>query len=130
MQRAFENRSAVSITAVMPSDLAQVRRLRDARRLIVRLLADPTWATHHAYGFHRGGFRDIWLSLATWRAYARLMTHGQWPRRPEQDTYPLGGDVLIDSRGLVAWIYRSRHPADRPSLDAIVSHIDALTLKP
>jgi len=120
----------VSIAAVLPGDPAQVRRLRNARGLTARLLADPTWATHRAYGFHRGSFRDIWLSPATWWAYARLVARGRRPRRPEQDVYHLGGDVLIDSRGLVAWIYRGRHPADRPSLDEIVRHIDALTQKP
>ena len=114
----------------MPGDPAQVRRFRDARGVTVRLLVDPTWATHHAYGFHPGSVRDIWLSPATWWAYARLVARGRRPRHPEQDVYHLGGNVLIDSRGLVTWIYRSRHPADRPSLDEIVSRIDALGPRP
>ena len=120
----------MSIAAVLPSDSAQLRRLRNARGLTARLLADPTWSTHRAYGFHRGSFRDIWLSPATWSAYARLVAHARRPQRPEQDVYHLGGDVLIDSRGIVAWIYRSRHPADRPFLDEIVSRIDALAPRP
>ena len=130
MQQALRDRTDVFVAVVMPGDPAQVRRFRDARGVTARLLADPTWATHRAYGFRRGSLRAVWLSPATWWAYACLVARGRRLRRPEQDVYHLGGDVLIDSRGLVAWIYRGRHPSDRPSIDEIVSHIDALAPKP
>jgi hypothetical protein len=48
---------------------------------------------------------------------------GRRLERPEQDTLQLGGDVLVHRDGDVRWIYRSRGPEDRPTIEQLLSHV-------
>ena len=126
VQRALAGRDDVRLVAIMPGTPAALREQRARLGLTALLLADPTWSTYRAWAFPRGSFRDIWLSPRTIRTYLGLAARGYRPRRPEQDVYQLGGDVLIDARGLVAWIHRSRHPADRPPIDELLRRVNAV----
>lgn len=123
MQEALAGREDVALVAIVPAEPAELRRLRDALGLRGILLADPSWSTHHAYGLGRGGIRDVWLSPATWWSYARLVARGRRLRLPRQDVYELGGDAIVDRDGVLAWIYRSRHPADRPPVGEILRRL-------
>ena len=123
MHGALAGREDVALIAILPAEPAELRRLRDELGLRGTLLADPSWRTHRAYGLRRGGFRDVWLSGPTWLAYARLLARGRRPNRPVQDVYELGGDVIIDRKGRIAWAYRSRHPADRPAVAEILRRL-------
>jgi hypothetical protein len=125
VQNTLGRRRDITMLAVTPGTPEALRRLRAERGLTVRLLADPSWSLYRALGFARGRWRDIWLSPRTIAAYLRLLGRGRRPRLPAQDVFQLGGDVVTDARGQVTWIYRSRHPADRPSIDAIVRRVDA-----
>jgi hypothetical protein len=115
--------SGVELAAILPGEPAELRRLREELDLRVPLLADPAWKAHDAYGFRRGSLADAWLSPETWAAYARLVRRGARPRRPRQDPRRLGGDVVVDPQGRVAWTYRSRSPADRPSIDEVLRQL-------
>ncbi|HEU5321143.1 MAG TPA: AhpC/TSA family protein [Methylomirabilota bacterium] len=126
MHRALTEQGAAVLVAIVPAPPAALRRFR--RELGVTsalLLADPTWSTYAAYGLRRGTFREIWLSLATWLTYARLLARGRRPHRPEQDVRQLGGDAVIDPRGVLRWLYASRHPADRPAAGEVVRQVQA-----
>jgi hypothetical protein len=125
VQRALGQRGDVTVLAITPGTPEALRRLRADRGLKVRLIADPSWSLHQALGFARGQWRTIWLSPRTIVAYLRLLGRGRRPHRPAQDVFQLGGDVVLDARGVVTWIYRSRHPADRPAIAEIVRHLDA-----
>jgi hypothetical protein len=124
VQQGLGERSDVSVLAVMPGTPVDLRRLRRERGLRLRLVADPTWSLHGALGLRRGRWHEIWLSPPTLLAYLRLLGRRRL-RRPAQDVLPLGGDVVLDPRGLVTWVYRSRHPADRPAIVEIIRQLDA-----
>lgn len=126
VQRAFAGRPGVVVAAVLPGQPTELRALRERLGLQVTLLADPEWKAHDAYGFGRGGFAEVWLSPATWKAYARLLRRGWRPSRPRQDARRLGGDAIVAADGRLAWIHRSREPADRPSIAELTRQVDAV----
>jgi len=44
-----------------------------------------------------------------------------WRRRRAAAARQFGGDALLDAGGRVAWVYRSRGPEDRPTIDQIAA---------
>lgn len=102
---------------------AEPRMLRGFERkmgLPYPVYGDPERETYRAFGFGRASRRRVWLDPRVWSRYAKLIARGRRPDRSEQDTLQLGGDVVLDARGRVAWIHRSEGPDDRPPADAVV----------
>ena len=89
-------------------------------------LIDASRSLYDVYGMNRGSFQAIW-GPHNWGEYFRLMVRGRMPRLPHDDVYQLGGDVLIDSGGIVRLHHVSRGPADRPSIDSLLSAVKAET---
>ena len=87
------------------------------------LLSDPDRRAYDAFGLGRGSLLRVWLDPRVWARYLQLMLRGRRPEVAHEDTLQLGGDALIDARGRVAWIYRSRGPEDRPTVAAIQSQL-------
>ena len=77
----------------------------------------------------RGNKREIFLSMATWKAYARLFK--RWNlTRPSEDVFQLGGVVIVDADGALAWIHRGKNPADYADPSAIVEAVRVLSREP
>ena len=86
------------------------------------LLVDESRTLYAAYGMEQG---DVWhvYGPAAWWAYAKLLSRGRRPRRPQGDTRQLGGDVLIDREGVVRLHHVGSGPADRPTVSSILDVI-------
>ena len=80
------------------------------------VLFDEERVVYAAYGLRRAGLFQVWLSPRTVGFYVRALLRRQRIRRPKADSLQLGGDVLIDSGGIVRFIHRSSEPADRPAV--------------
>ncbi|MBA2261927.1 MAG: hypothetical protein H0W03_04555 [Solirubrobacterales bacterium] len=91
--------------------------------LSLRLYADPQRTVYRAFGFERGSRARVWLDPRVLRRYAQLLRRGRRLQRSDQDTLQLGGDVVIDRRGRLAWIHRSEGPEDRPTVDAVATAV-------
>lgn len=86
----------------------------------VLLLSDEQRGLYEALGFERASVARVWLDPRVWRRYAQLLARGRRARAPRQDTLQLGGDAVLEAGGALAWLYRSRGPEDRPSVDQVV----------
>jgi hypothetical protein len=126
VQEALGSRDDIEIVAISPGAPELLRRLKTGLGLRVPLLSDATWSSYRAYGLGRASLVRLLLSPRLWLAYARLLLTGKRPRRPTEDVHELGGDVLIDAEGGLAWIYRSTNADDRPAPDEIERRVEAL----
>lgn len=79
-------------------------------------------AAYRAYGFRRGSVLRVWGPKAI-SAYVGLLRKGRKVERPTEDTLQLGGDVVVDREGRVAYLYRGSGPDDRPPIDELVSAV-------
>ena len=104
----------VIVAFAEPQSLAAYQHRQRLDHLLV--LADRDRRAYQAFGFGRGGVLRVWLDPRVWARYLQLMIRGRRPEVAHEDTLQLGGDVLVDSHGRIAWIYRSRGPEDRPSV--------------
>ncbi len=111
----------VVVIAFAPAEsLAAYQHLQGLDDLLV--LSDPGRDAYYAFGFDRASMRRVWLDPRVWRRYGQLIRRGRRVGRsalPQEDTLQLGGDVLLDGAGQVAWVHRSRGPEDRPSVAEI-----------
>jgi hypothetical protein len=89
------------------------------------VLVDPERTTYQAYGLTRGSRRQVW-GPKVWLEYARLLTRGRRLRRIRDDTRQLGGDVVVDRAGRVAFVHRSHDPTDRPDIRTVVATVRSL----
>ena len=83
------------------------------------LLVDDSLSLYSAYGMHRGRVWDVW-GPASWWVYIKLMLHGRLLILPAGDPNQLGGDVLIDPKGIVRLHHVGSGPADRPSVPGLL----------
>lgn len=88
------------------------------------ILVDPQLELYHAYGMERARWQDLW-GLSTWWVYLKLTLRGRRLQRSDADVAQLGGDVLIDPTGTVRLHHVGKGPADRPTVESILSRIDA-----
>jgi hypothetical protein len=86
------------------------------------VLVDVGLTLYRAFGMGRGRVRDI-LGPASWIAYGKLILRGRRPRPAAGDPYQLGGDVLIDPRGIVRLHHVGSGPADRPPVESILATV-------
>ena len=112
----------VVVSFAAPASLAAYRERFDLHD--ATLLCDEARAVYAAFGFDRATRRRVWLDPRVWRRYAALLRQGRRLEAPDEDVLQLGGDVLVDPDGRVAWIHRSTGPEDRPALGALLAARD------
>ena len=86
------------------------------------LLLDPSRRVYDLYGLERSLWRS-WSLKTIWR-YVQLLTTGRQWRGIQGDSAQLGGDLIVDSGGIVRLAYRSHDPTDRPSMEKLLSIFD------
>lgn len=130
-ERAGElERLNVRVLAVTFESRQRIAEFEQREPLPFPVLRDPGRVAYKAFGFERRSSATIW-GPPTLMYYVRRMLAGRLPEVTRGDPYQLGGDVIVgpDRRG--GWVYRSEHPADRPSVASILSviHRDTGTLE-
>jgi hypothetical protein len=113
------NARVVCVTFAIPAMLAVFER--DLARGDIALLGDPERTLYGAFGLERASVARVWLDPRVWMRYGSLIARGRRPRPPQGDTLQLGGDALLDAEGRVRYVYRSRGPEDRPSVDDLLA---------
>ncbi len=86
------------------------------------VLLDNAREFYRAWGMSRESVWNVW-GPASWWGFIRLLLRGRKLRRPTDDVYQMGGDVLIDPEGIVRLHYVSRYPLDRPSIDVLLAAV-------
>ncbi len=112
----------VRVIAVTFESARAIERYQEKERLLVPLLRDPGRKAYRRFGLGRGDPASIW-GRETLFYYGREFLRGRMPAQRRADAYQLGGDVILNADLSGGWIYRSRHPADRPSLDSVIEHL-------
>jgi hypothetical protein len=83
------------------------------------LLVDADHALYRLYGMERS-LVSPWSPRALWRML-KLVRAGQRWRGIRGDVTEQGGDIVVEASGLVRYLYLSRDPSDRPSVDDLLA---------
>ena len=109
---------AVVIVTFENTSLAQ--RYAEKTELRWPLLVDDQRKLYRAYGMEHGGWWNVW-GWPAWKIYARLLWKGRRLQKATGDTQQLGGDIVVDPAGIVRLHWIGSGPADRPSVDELLS---------
>ena len=88
------------------------------------ILIDTTRGLYKSYGMRTASYWDVWGGK-TWLAYFSELLKGNKPMKSKGDIYQRGGDVIIDPEGIVRLHHIGQGPADRPSVEQILSVVSA-----
>jgi len=98
------------------------RRARDwlAREdLAFSFLLDEEREVYKAYQLPRSFWRS-WHPKNLW-SYAKAVSRGEKLPRIQADPNQMGGDFVIDKRGIIQLAYYSKDATDRPSVEQLLS---------
>lgn len=91
-----------------------------------RFVADPERQLYGKFDMRSGPWTRI-LGWTAMKTYLDLVFRKRRAvKRPSSmDFQQLGGNVLIDPSGIVRLHFQSQNPADRPSVDSLLSLVDS-----
>jgi peroxiredoxin len=115
----FGDAEVVLITFTRTRNLAGYRSRFVAPLTVV---ADEDRHVYRDFGLGRGPWRRVW-GPATVRRYIELVRAGGRMQRPQEDTLQLGGDFVVGRDGRLVYVFRSKGPDDRPSVDELVAAV-------
>ena len=110
--------TAVFIAFDPPEALA--RGLLADVELAFPVISDTSRESYRRWGLGRASSAEIWLDPGVWWQYAKLILSGERPRPGNSDPLQLGGDFVVDPRGIVA--YSRPQERDRKSTRLNSSH--------
>jgi hypothetical protein len=88
------------------------------------MLLDPERKVYRAYGLKSSWLRTV-NPIAGWD-YLKLLLSGQRVRGIEADPYQLGGDFIVDTKGVLRLAYRSRVATDFPTVADLLAILSNL----
>lgn len=84
------------------------------------ILLDHERIAYQAYGLERSRLRS-WHPRVVWIYIKRWFQRGQFYDSHGDDTSQLGGDFIVDRKGLLQLVYPSHDPSDRPAIDDLLN---------
>ena len=105
------------------------RNLRGYRSRFVApltVLTDEDRSLYRAYGLGRGPVWRVFGPSAV-RRELELVARGRRQERPTEDVLQLGGDFVVGRDGKLVYVFRSKSPDDRPSVDELVAAVAGKT---
>ncbi|MGD9794358.1 MAG: redoxin domain-containing protein [Acidimicrobiia bacterium] len=111
------------IVVVSFAPVERVAAYRDHIGVPFTYVSDTERALYQTLGAVRGSVRQIW-NMGTLRMYAHLLKKGRRIRRPTEDIYQLGADVVVGRDGVIRFLSLPPSPDTRPSVDAVLAALD------
>lgn len=84
------------------------------------VLLDRDRAVYKAYGLERSRLRSyhprvVWIYIKRW------FQRGDFYDSHGDDTSQLGGDFIVDKKGILRLVHPSHDPTDRPSVEKLLA---------
>jgi len=101
------------------------RNLRGYRSRYVdplSVITDEDRAIYRAFSLGSGSLWQVW-GPKVWLKYAQLLRGGASFEKPTEDTSQLGGDFVIGRDGRLVYVFRSKGPDERPSVDDLLDAV-------
>lgn len=116
------NSDVVAISFEGQDRLAQLAR---QLQLPFVVLSDPARETYRYYGLARGSWTQTFSPGTVW-SYIKLLARGRRYHPRRSDLRQMGGDFIIDARGIVRFEHRGAAPHDRPTVEQLLEVLERM----
>ena len=89
------------------------------------VLVDEDRTSYAAWGLRRASFTRIWMDPKVWMQYGKLLRSGERLRAMGTDPRQLGGDFIVDPRGVIAYS-RPQCRDDRPPVGELLTVVERI----
>lgn len=89
------------------------------------VLLDRDRVAYQAYGLERSRLRS-WHPRVVWIYIKRWFQRGEFYDSHGDDTSQLGGDFIVDKKGILRLVHASHDPTDRPSVEELLKVLKTL----
>lgn len=89
------------------------------------VLSDPARETYRDYGLARGSWTQTFSPATVW-SYIKLLARGRRYHLRRSDLRQMGGDFIIDARGIVRFEHRGAAPHDRPTVEHLLEVLERM----
>ncbi len=116
-------------TTILLIGFEPVERARDWMQSIeinFPFLIDLNRSVYRAYGLKRSIFRS-WHPRSLW-FYFKWILRGNPLPKIKADPNQLGGDLIIDTNGIIHLAYDGKDATDRPSAETLLAILSSITL--
>ena len=112
------------ILAVSFTPPQRIRAFLDAHPLPFPAVSDPQRKAYQAFSLSKTSWAGF-FRLGVLARYLKLMFRGWRPEKYAKgdDVLQLGGDMVLDAAGRLAYSYPSSEPTDRPTVDALLDAV-------
>lgn len=118
-----EIRSAgADVAAIGMGTEAQAAHFKDSQEIPFVLLVDRRKETYRALNLKRANLWEI-VGPGVWVRFGKALLQGKPSGKPRQDAYQLGGTMVVKPGGEIAFMHRSKDPADDYPVEKILSHL-------
>lgn len=89
------------------------------------LLIDSDRSVYEAYGMQHGSWWSIYNPASIWGYLKLIIFRRTGLHKPGSHFRQMGGDVLIDPKGVVRFYHASESPHDRPPMQKLLAAVAA-----
>lgn len=103
------------------SSIDSARQWKIETQCSFKIYCDVHRDLYRHFGFPSNAFARVW-NIETLDYYVEQKLSGKkLPTKldPNDDPNQMGGNVMINRNGHIIWVYRSKSPTDRPSLEQL-----------
>ena len=124
-------RAGAEVIVVSFESPERAARLQRRIGLPFILALDTERAAYRAFGLQRASVSRVYAYPEVLRFYGRELRRGRLPDlRRGQDRRQLGGDFVIDRKGIVALAHPERGPEDRVSITKLLAVVSLAAGRP
>ncbi len=116
----------VEVVLVTFTTAVHAARYVERHGLALPVLLDPDRSVYRSYGLGRGTTARVWSPRVVHRYYQIIRRNGFGDlQRATEDTRQLGGDFIIDPRGILTYGFWGAGPDQRPQITELSAAIQA-----
>ncbi|MBI2609088.1 MAG: AhpC/TSA family protein [Deltaproteobacteria bacterium] len=109
----------VDIIIVSFSEGLKLQEYIEYYKWIFPIYSDAERKIYKLFGLGRARKTQIFTFGVIWK-YLKLIAQGKKLKKTNEDVYQLGGDFMIDGKGILQYCFESENPDDRPSIEELL----------